>query len=1857
MNQNKINQTQLNYQCKEIEANLNLYTGTLYLDIPLASMGANHYQMATDLVFCSNPIENSPIGLGNGWKLNIDQYVGPYQTSYALTGYQLGDYIYVDSHWQIHRFIQYKEEMIYHELQKVYYDESGSGLRLTVYADNTAQIKDQNGNLLQFHSNGRLSEMISGVNHDITKKIEYEENQIVAIYDTRKSHRKIQFSYEEGRLNQITNTIDDIYLTFTYDAQGHIVAIHKGNKISTKEITHFQYDLMYRPQLIIDVESKAALRFLYQTVGSDSRINTIEQGVVQTIYTYESIESEGYCGEDLYLGEGTYLTNQGRRISGYDYEMPVSHIMHTSLFTYLNGATIVKNEKQIETIYYFNSNGFTIGTLEKVDDDAYQTLFKTGGWSLCTGIYPMRPTTVNKKHATMLTYHQDQNLYTYQVDQHSLAYFTSQFYDNDSVLNKYHYVKDFTVSFWIRFSQPIYQNYKMAIIVDQPTGTFTSGVGWLHQTQGNSWQYVTIPLHLGFDKVNISNIVFNIYQLPNGIDIEMADMRIAIADPTQIYIDNQVWNKATHMCYEQNGVLFEENMGQNCFMNEQDIYLTYQSLFHSQIENKDTFDWIYCGGTKVKDVTSVKLKKEGHLYDFSIQNDGQPNYCIRSVNQTGNNKYNMTESRIKFIYDSTWKQYKIENHTSVGYTEKETDALSASDSSSVYTIYNEQGVLLQEKDAYQVVTENHYDAYGNLESTCIYNETKENGEKLTIKYGYGNLSERLRERPLSYTENEITKYYVYNEPYMTMHTHKTEDGMTKWSYDDYHEKTTKLEYSDTSNGHTITKQTIQYDSYGRIKSVKDQTGQTYGFFYHLSGEPFKYFENKKLIFEKRINHNQNIIINHSDANEALEYADVITDNVYQTDALGSANQTTTIVDRYGRIRKQENSNQAIVYQYQDINDAFGESKSVAKIESIYDPYEQNTYLYHYDEENRPCGYEIKSDKNASTKQFQVMQTTPGDTQYYFSGDQSYMKSKIILEDQETSEGNQKQYIDPRTYRTQYVQVKSEQSDKEEKPYEEFHYTYEYDPLGRLQTICHHRYYGNKPFEQTIGTLKDSKRYYKPHTNFVEKIEHNMIHNFRYGYPQTVNTLTKATITENITYDHKGNIIKTYESGDRLSHPHSRITANEEGVEVYTLCDKIELDNYEKRYQYNALDQLTYEFNSKLGEYEYVYDQQTNQLLAVNQDQTEIKRFVYDKGRKTKVYLDGIERPILYDHYGNIIQDHQGILTYNHRNQLDSYHIKIVEGDWCYRYYNHYAYNYQGVRYKKHLTHTSQHTSKAENIETEMTIYYEVDGNRILGEEWVNASGVVTTRFRYFYDIEGITGLSYNGKNYNYLKDVLGNVTKVTYEGRILAEYVYDGWGNCQINRLDIQNNDEEFVVRNNPFRWKSRYCDLETGNYYIGGRYYSPVLMQYLKAEAIENILLQANTLNSLDRYAMTYTNPLVYTCDPTTIYTNQTLYPDPTYQPQKHKSWWELHWRKVIQWTLFTIVLVTSIVLMCTPANSFGVGMFVAGMKAAASGVLVGGIIGGFISALQGNGFMEGLVNGIVDGFINGFTSGALFFCMSELIHAYTHTANTCNVPGTECFKEGTLVLTKEGNKTIEDIQVGDEVWAYDEETGEKALKKVVQIFRNTTKQWTQVEIESEEGIQTITCTPGHKFYLPENKQKRDIGKRQEHESYYYLSEKWVRAIDLKTNDKVLLENGKYGIIRNVTLQQLETPETTYNFEVEDYHTYSVGNDGILTHNTGDCGVNTILEGPKSIDEVKINVKNANYILKRGWTKDIMDDAIHSGIKGTTTNLATNNMSYVYTASNGSYMIVDSVSYELVQLSKFGDLGWIPNPPIIWIK
>ena len=60
------------------------------------------------------------------------------------------------------------------------------------------------------------------------------------------------------------------------------------------------------------------------------------------------------------------------------------------------------------------------------------------------------------------------------------------------------------------------------------------------------------------------------------------------------------------------------------------------------------------------------------------------------------------------------------------------------------------------------------------------------------------------------------------------------------------------------------------------------------------------------------------------------------------------------------------------------------------------------------------------------------------------------------------------------------------------------------------------------------------------------------------------------------------------------------------------------------------------------------------------------------------------------------------------------------------------------------------------------------------------------------------------------------------------------------------------------------------------------------------------------------------------------------------------------------------------------------------------------------------------------------------------------------------------------------------------------------------------------------------------------------------MSAYALKKGDIVLLSDGRYGIIEKSIGVQLSAPETTYNLEVEDFHTYFVGERNVCVHNRG---------------------------------------------------------------------------------------------------
>ena len=146
-------------------------------------------------------------------------------------------------------------------------------------------------------------------------------------------------------------------------------------------------------------------------------------------------------------------------------------------------------------------------------------------------------------------------------------------------------------------------------------------------------------------------------------------------------------------------------------------------------------------------------------------------------------------------------------------------------------------------------------------------------------------------------------------------------------------------------------------------------------------------------------------------------------------------------------------------------------------------------------------------------------------------------------------------------------------------------------------------------------------------------------------------------------------------------------------------------------------------------------------------------------------------------------------------------------------------------------------------------------------------------------------------------------------------------------------------------------------------------------------------------------------------------------------------------------------------------------------------------------------------------------------------------SLPGHNCFIAGTLVHTPDGNVPIERIKQGDLVWAWDEETGEVSQKAVVETYVNETDELVHVFVNGEE----IITTPSHPFYSP--------------------VKGWTDAIHLRAGDILVLVNGEYVVIEWIQHEILESPVTVYNFQVADYHTYYVTDNGVLVHNSCNHG------------------------------------------------------------------------------------------------
>ena len=401
-------------------------------------------------------------------------------------------------------------------------------------------------------------------------------------------------------------------------------------------------------------------------------------------------------------------------------------------------------------------------------------------------------------------------------------------------------------------------------------------------------------------------------------------------------------------------------------------------------------------------------------------------------------------------------------------------------------------------------------------------------------------------------------------------------------------------------------------------------------------------------------------------------------------------------------------------------------------------------------------------------------------------------------------------------------------------------------------------------------------------------------------------------------------------------------------------------------------------------------------------------------------------------------------------------------------------------------------------------------NGKVARETIRTNNSLTAVLDFVYDESGkpfALKYSTNGtsfQTYYYVLNLQGDVVKLIhyipgFEYESVATYEYDAWGNIV--------SSSGRLAEINPLRYRGYYYDNETGFYYLQSRYYDPANRRFMNAD----------TYSTTDPGDAIGCNMFAY-CGNNPVMRND----------YSGDAWW--HW---VVATVAVVGLAVASVVTCGGAAAAAMtatalisgtcttvpaaATIITGAALGAGVAYAGSVVSAASSVKSTEEFAEYGKSALIS-----TTAGAVVGAVAGAINA-----------ATSCFVAGTPVLTEDGDKPIEDVTVGDYVWAWDEATGTTELKQVVETYVNETSELTHIFVNGEE----IVATPTHPFYCP--------------------VKGWTDAAHLRAGDILVLVNGEYVVVEKIQHELLENPVKVYNFQVQDYHTYYVAESGVLVHNT----------------------------------------------------------------------------------------------------
>ena len=513
--------------------------------------------------------------------------------------------------------------------------------------------------------------------------------------------------------------------------------------------------------------------------------------------------------------------------------------------------------------------------------------------------------------------------------------------------------------------------------------------------------------------------------------------------------------------------------------------------------------------------------------------------------------------------------------------------------------------------------------------------------------------------------------------------------------------------------------------------------------------------------------------------------------------------------------------------------------------------------------------------------------------------------------------------------------------------------------------------------------------------------------------------------------------------------------------------------------------------------EYTYDRNSNRLTKTVDG--EVTSYAYNElnqlASETGITYE-------YDLNGNLIKKTEAAQTttyaYNAQNKL----IRVtVQGGQSVNV-EEYLYDYAGNRIAK---------------VTELgSTYYLVDTNGALSQvlaEYDENSSLTTLYTRG----DELISQERNGVKSYYLYDGFDSVRMLTDEGGSVTDtYTFDAFGNLTSSTGDTENS---YLYRGEQF-------DSFTGLYYLRARYMNPSTGTFITMDEYAGSVFEPL---SLHKYLYANANP-VMNSDPTGYFSLSELNVTQTIEATLHKMLTP-NFSNVMKWiNFFASFFDTCNQIQQMLSDGATLGDIASSMlRGAVSGLLLNKMcmikgIGPILSKIMiGYGYyvqIQAFDEAIKDGDI----------VSAILIGLQVGTDLTAL--GDSCFTGDTFVAAENGQKRIDEIEIGDKVWAYNVETGETELKTVTKVYVHSVDEI--LHLYTDEG--NIDTTTNHPFYV--------------------IDKGWVAAGDLAIGDEVYNLDGTTSTILGSEIEVLAEPVIVYNLEVEDFHSYFVGCVPILVHN-----------------------------------------------------------------------------------------------------